>query len=450
MSRAVVVASALAALALAPAGAAAPPVVAATASPPAGIAPLAVTLVATGDAVSYRWELGDGAVADGAVVRHTYAQPGSYVAVVTGTAATGEIAQATVRVVVRARLLTLAAPARADHGAGVRLSGRLEGARAGLPVWIYRGTTFVASTRTRAGGAYATRIRLSSPGPYHARAGGVRSPERLVRVRPRLSVSLPRVAPVGSAIALRPDLRPRSAGTLTVRISRDGRAAAARQLRAGERLSTERPAAYHVSIRLQPRPGYAAVSRTLAVRVVLPELGPGDRGPAVLELERRLRELRYALPRVDALYARDTVEAVYAFQRLNGRFPTGRVDAALWQQLAQAAPPRPRVGGGPHIEVDKSRQVLLDVRGGEVVRAVHVSTGATGNTPLGTWQVYRKVPGWDWVLWYPMYFLRGFAIHGYPEVPPYPASHGCVRVPMWLAPTLYSEHPFGTRIVVYA
>ena len=76
--------------------------------------------------------------------------------------------------------------------------------------------------------------------------------------------------------------------------------------------------------------------------------------------------------------------------------------------------------GGDYLEVDKTRQVLFVVRGGEVAKVVHVSTGATGNTPLGTWHVYRKVGGWDWVLWYPMYFLRGFAIHGYPSVPAYP------------------------------
>ena len=450
MSRLALVVCALAALAQAPAAAAAPPVVAAAASPVAGIAPLGVTLSATGDAASYRWDLGDGSLADGPVVRHTYAQPGSYTAVVTGASAAGETAQASIRIDVRARQLSLAAPRAGEHAATIRLSGRLEAGRAGLPVRIYRGTIFVTSTRTRAGGVYATRIRLSSPGPYHARAGGARSGERLVRVRPVLTVSLPRVAPVGTRVSLHPDLRPRAAGTLTVRIVRDGEATAARPLRPGERLSTGRPTAYRVSVGLRPRPGYEPVSRTLAVRVVLPELGPGDRGPAVVELERRLRELRYALPRVDGLYGLDTVEAVYAFQRLHGRFPTGRVDGQLWRQLAQASPPRPRAGGGPHLEVDKSRQVLLDVRGGEVHRAVHVSTGATGNTPLGSWTVYRKVPGWDWVLWYPMYFLRGFAIHGYPEVPPYPASHGCVRVPMWLAPTLYAEHPFGTRIVVYA
>ena len=99
--------------------------------------------------------------------------------------------------------------------------------------------------------------------------------------------------------------------------------------------------------------------------------------------------------------------------------------------------------------MDKTRQVLLDVVAGKVVRVVHVSTGATGNTPVGTWRVYSRVAGWSSVLWYPLYFLRGFAVHGYPSVPPYPASHGCVRVPMWIAPELYADHPTGTTVIVY-
>jgi lipoprotein-anchoring transpeptidase ErfK/SrfK len=48
-----------------------------------------------------------------------------------------------------------------------------------------------------------------------------------------------------------------------------------------------------------------------------------------------------------------------------------------------------------------------------------------------------------------MYFLRGFAVHGYPSVPAYPASHGCVRVPMWIAPSLFAAHPNGQTIHVY-
>jgi lipoprotein-anchoring transpeptidase ErfK/SrfK len=93
--------------------------------------------------------------------------------------------------------------------------------------------------------------------------------------------------------------------------------------------------------------------------------------------------------------------------------------------------------------------VLFEVRDGKVVLVVPVSTGATGNTPLGTWHVYSRVAGWSWVLWYPTYFLRGFAIHGYPDVPAYPASHGCVRVPMWVATRLYSMHPYGFTIRIY-
>jgi len=141
---------------------------------------------------------------------------------------------------------------------------------------------------------------------------------------------------------------------------------------------------------------------------------------------------------------------VLAVQKLHGLPRSGWVDGAVWKALRRARPPLPRVfGGGTHLEVDKRRQLLFEIRAGRVQRIVHVSTGATGNTPVGRWRVYRKVPGWDWVLWYPMYFLRGFAVHGYPSVPPYPASHGCVRVPMWLAPSLYSTYGYGSTVYVY-
>jgi lipoprotein-anchoring transpeptidase ErfK/SrfK len=53
------------------------------------------------------------------------------------------------------------------------------------------------------------------------------------------------------------------------------------------------------------------------------------------------------------------------------------------------------------------------------------------------------------VLWYPTYFVGAFAIHGYPEVPAYPASHGCVRVPMWVAPRLFAADSYGTVVYIY-
>jgi lipoprotein-anchoring transpeptidase ErfK/SrfK len=129
---------------------------------------------------------------------------------------------------------------------------------------------------------------------------------------------------------------------------------------------------------------------------------------------------------------------------------TGRVNPAFWRRLQRAHPPRPRYRGTNHIEVDKTRQVLFEVSDGRVVRVVHVSTGATGNTPVGRWRVYSKVPGFlPSGMFYSSFFLRGFAIHGYPSVPPYPASHGCVRTPMWVAPSLFASNGYGETIYVY-
>jgi len=133
---------------------------------------------------------------------------------------------------------------------------------------------------------------------------------------------------------------------------------------------------------------------------------------------------------------------------VHGLARTGRVDLALWRRIAIGTTPPARYHGD-HVEIDKARQVLFEVRRGKIVLVVHVSTGATGNTPLGRWQVYRRVTGWDWVLYYPTYFLRGFAIHGYPSVPAYPASHGCVRVPLWVAPRLYEMNGYDESVYVY-
>ena len=61
--------------------------------------------------------------------------------------------------------------------------------------------------------------------------------------------------------------------------------------------------------------------------------------------------------------------------------------------------------------------------------------------------------GWDpsplGLLYDPMYFVAGYAIHGNPSVPPYPASHGCVRVPMWIIPHLFVSERYGETVYVY-
>ena len=205
-----------------------------------------------------------------------------------------------------------------------------------------------------------------------------------------------------------------------------------------------------VRVSVRPAPGYVGVLRRFALRIHRPTLRIGSHGPGVLALKRRLTELGYALPSVDSGYGYGTSEAVLAFQKVHGLPRTGRVDRRFWRVLAGASRPRPRVPRGDYLEVSKSRQTLYEVRDGEVERVIHVSTGATGNTPVGTWRVYREVFGWDWVLYHPMYFLRGFAIHGYPSVPAWPASHGCVRIPLWLASGLRERWGYGSVVRVYS
>ena len=426
------------------------PVVTASATPTFGQAPLRVTLAAAGDATAYRWELGDGTIAEGAVVEHTYERAGIYHARVTATSATGETATAAVSITAAAIVLT--APRTVRYGSRATFRGRVMPLLPGTRLVITRDDQNAGGAVVDAAGEFRTRIRVRRPASYRATLGPVSSEPASPLVRPRLVVRVGGRPSVGRLLTATVRLVPRDAGRVRLRVVGSGRKPVLRtsaRPRLHVRVPTTRPGQLDLRLVSIPAAGFARASHARRIGIRMPPLAPGSRGPAVRVLEERLAELRYVLRGVDGAYATDTYEAVLAFQKTHGLPRTGRATPALWRRLQRAGVPAPRMLSGTRLEVDKSRQLLLEVRGGRVVAVVHVSTGATGNTPLGRWRVYRKVTGWDWVLWYPMYFLRGFAIHGYPSVPPYPASHGCVRVPMWFAPLLYGRHPYGATVYVY-
>ena len=368
------------------------------------------------------------------------------------------------RFLVLVALLTLASagPARAADSVSlaasatlvrfqgrVTLAGAVTPAIAGDPVTIVQGSKPVWSGVTQIDGSFGTTVAVQRAGSYAAVAGVGRSAPIGIRVRPVLRAGVRGARVVGSELQVSGRVLPHQAGRVVVRTAgRSYRARVDRRGRFRARLTGGGPGRIRLEVALKPAKGYLRTSRRIVLRLKAPPLSYGARGPAVTGLERRLASLGYALRGSDGLYAGDTRDAVLAFQKVTGLPRTGRVDSQTWRALGSARRPAPRVSGS-HIEVYKSRQVAFEVRNGRVVGIIHVSTGATGNTPLGSWHVYRKVTGWDWVLWYPLYFLRGFALHGYPDVPAYPASHGCVRLPMWFAPGLNARWPYGTTVRVF-
>jgi peptidoglycan hydrolase-like protein with peptidoglycan-binding domain len=405
--------SAVAVLVIAPAAHAACPVRVSTVR---GAAPLRVVFRATCTSATYRWAFGDGRIGYGSRVSHTYAG-GRFTPTLTTASGTQRIAPVT------SVALTLIAPRRADYAQKVIVRARV---KPQMPVRL-GGRTF-----------HHARLTLTVTEPLLTAVAGPAVVRRRIVVRPRLDVRLEGARTIGSSLHVVAVLRPAHAGSLRVTV--DGMPTT--------HVETAGIGTARIVVLSTPRPSWAAVSRVVRAHVSAPTLALGSHGPAVVALEQRLRELHYALPNTRGVFDDDLQAAVYAFQDVLRQDPTGIVTPRLWTDLAEAAVPKARYPGS-HVEVDKARQVLFLVRDGKVALVSHVSTGATGNTPVGLWRVYSKVPGWSWVLWYPSYFLRGFAIHGYPDVPPYPASHGCVRIPMWLAPKIYPEIPMGSAIYIY-
>jgi lipoprotein-anchoring transpeptidase ErfK/SrfK len=157
--------------------------------------------------------------------------------------------------------------------------------------------------------------------------------------------------------------------------------------------------------------------------------------------------------------------AILAFQRVERRNQTGKLDAADVQAALLATKPVPRETGFSHIEVDLQRQVLFVVDPGDGVTLVLPISSGSGKpytfegktnravTPQGRFTVYRKVEGWRkaplGMIYYPCYFHEGWAIHGSASVPNYPASHGCVRIPIATAKELSGITPVGTVVLIY-
>jgi hypothetical protein len=356
--------------------------------------------------------------------------------------------------------LTLTAPKATSYLHRIEFVGQVSPPAKDARVRLLRGTRLVAYGHVRRNGTFRIPVQLASPGPFHVAWLSVRSNDVTVRIRPRLNTRLvgPRVA--GAPLSLEATVLPAEAGPLRVQVIRGGAVGFDRRFGGGAahvRLGTRDAGPLTIRVATTPRPGYQPLQRRLTATLRAPNLSLGTTSPAVADLARQLARLHYVIPSLSSTFTDDFIESVYAFQKVQGLDRTGIVDAKFWTRLASPRIPQPRYRTpADHIEVDKTHQVLYLVRGGQIALISPVSTAGIAGyyTPEGRFAIYRKVAGYDssplGVLLNPMYFVGGYAIHGNPSVPPYPASHGCIRVPNFVIYRLFSSEPYGETVYIYS
>jgi len=206
-------------------------------------------------------------------------------------------------------------------------------------------------------------------------------------------------------------------------------------------------AAVHVA------PGVVASAHTPVVQYVHTGITPGTSGGSVRVLQSELNRMHYAVP-LSGVFDEATERALIAFRKVTGMGREGLAGTELFRKLAHgegAFPVRYR-HDGRHVEANLTKQVLAEIEPGGKVRDIYTMSSGKPSTPtvVGRFSVYMKTLGVNAKgMVDSNYFIRGYAIHGYAEVPTYAASHGCLRVPIPNAPAIYSWVRLGTPVDVY-
>jgi hypothetical protein len=194
-------------------------------------------------------------------------------------------------------------------------------------------------------------------------------------------------------------------------------------------------------------------------------LKAGSEGSEVAYLDKTLNSITYPAGTKDREFDYRTLQAVYAFEKVHGLTRDGVVTPAQMTQIVVSKRPRaPKRDPRDFVDVDISRQVLFEVRDRRVIHTLPISSGNEeyyevdgqtykAHTPRGAFKIERKIRGERvsrlGTLYDPSYFVGGYAFHGSPSVPTYPASHGCVRIPMYQSVPFHDRNPIGRYVFIH-
>jgi lipoprotein-anchoring transpeptidase ErfK/SrfK len=318
------------------------------------------------------------------------------------------------------------------------------------------------------------RVRFSAS---HSYLGTVTDPTG-VGVRPRVGFAAPDVAPILTKTRLHGRVHPAPAAGSKVLL--DQRVDGAWRRVARSETKGHGGYAFHVTFDAvdrydyrvrRPHDGAHLSGRSAAEKVQTVErtLRSGMSGWDVRMLQKRLEHLHYDVGHADSNYGYDTLHAVVAFQKVQGMDRDGVVGPKVWRRLGDPRKPHLRHPGdaaSSGVEIDLTKQVVYYAVNGKIRSVIDASSGGgyyyTGSdgttqkadTPTGHYHVIYKYDGWQHAplgeLYRPAYFRNdGYAIHGSNSIPPYPASHGCVRISVPAADRFWTRFVTGMSVWLY-
>ena len=194
-------------------------------------------------------------------------------------------------------------------------------------------------------------------------------------------------------------------------------------------------------------------------------LSTGSRGGIVQIYEQRMKDLHFDPGPVDGYFDSATYQAVITVQKYYNQPRTGVIDTGVqWALSSFRYSPAEGNTEPNRVEIDLDRQVLTVFQNWQPILLTTTSTGSGEHfcggtdgcqyaiTPTGHFHFYSFYNGWDngklGRMWNPYYFNGGIAVHGLASVPPYPASHGCARIPIFIADYFHTLVTKGESVFV--
>lgn len=311
------------------------------------------------------------------------------------------------------------------------------------PTGVSGPVTISKKTKKKSSSSKIPAIKLSAEGAYRYRGHGYVLPRTKLVVRGRVKADLG-----DTKVKIRILKRGKLVKSKTVSLDHSGSVS---KFHYGWRTGKKG----HYTIKVELTDEQRAIvddGKGTDVAVVRTNIHAGSHGVAVRLFQHELRQLAYVAP-LNGRFDSATGRAFIAFRKVNGMSRRASAGSSVARKLAagKGAFHLRHPGAGRHVEISIRRQVMAFANKGKVLRIYHVSTGAPATpTVRGTYRVYMKDPGTNAKgMVKSNYFTGGYAIHGYAEVPVYNASHGCVRVPVPSAASIYRWVHIGTRVDTY-